>query len=88
MTDTGLEKLVITKECSESLTNDQERTELKVETIINSLSITDPIDPELIQLLLFIEGAMCCSDDIQLIAILRKQFESVYIDDIREIMAV
>ena len=79
---------VITKECSESLTNDQERTELKVETIINSLSITDPIDPELIQLLLFIEGAMCCSDDIHLIAILRKQFESVYIDDIREKMVV
>ncbi len=64
----------------------QVQAESKVETIINSLSITDPIDPELIKLLLLLEGAMSCPDDIQIITILRKQFESVFISDFREKM--
>ena len=67
---------------------DQEQIEFKVEKIINSLSIISPIDPDLIQLLLLIEGAMNCPNDIQLINILRKQFESVYVQDIREKLVV
>ena len=80
MSETGSQ----TQEYNNQYLGDHEKAELKVEAIINSLTITSAIDPELIKLLLLIEGTMSCSDDTHIIAILRKQFETVFIQDIKD----
>ena len=74
--------MIISHEIGTSL--EKELVESKVEFIINSLNITSAIDPELIQLLLCIEGTLVCHDDVLLISTLRKQFETVFIQDIKD----